>query len=194
MGSLIFNFLKRAVIVPAVITGIVLAVFLMRMPSQIASSKERFVQTEASDISLSDFSTVSFTAFSQLTDGDYVGTVKCDSIGMAERPIVYNTLNKAFIYLDARSTEPWDNGCVILWGENNAAQLLNLHSAKIADTFEVSFYENESRSYSLQKIVTNVTEDEIYDYSEADTLLLILPYNDFSALGESRLYTIYIAK
>ncbi len=194
MGSLIFNFFKRALLVPAIVTGIIFAALLAYLPAISASSDNLQPNEVNGSPDLSSYSSKQYSEFSELKSEDLIGTIACEAAGLGETPVLYNSQKNTNLSLLKSSSEPWNNGSVVVYGENRGNQFSPLHRAEVGDVVDFSFYSNNSYEYEIEEIKTGLSYGEISSFSGDNTLVLAYSYNDFSDLGNSYLYTVFIAK
>ncbi|MFR5875190.1 MAG: sortase domain-bontaining protein [Eubacterium sp.] len=192
MTGLSFNFIKRAFIVPIIVTVIVIAMTFIAAPRMAASTQ--ITESSTSKIDLSGYSLVEYDRFKDLEPGAYIGSFSCDAIGINAAITYSEDISKSSILLSDKSIEPWNNGCVILKGSNTSAQFKNLHKAEIGDEVNVDFYSNNSYTYKIADITYGNTEDDISSFKQSNTLIMCLPYNNFDDLGNSYYYAVYFAE
>lgn len=76
MDSLKFNFVRRAFIVPVLLSAVVIAIIWFAAPKIIESSNAVSVAA-VSNVNISKYSLNEYNKFSQLKSGGYVATVNC---------------------------------------------------------------------------------------------------------------------
>lgn len=76
MNSLKFNFVRRAFIIPVLLSAIVVAVVWFTAPKMIESSNAVSVAA-ATDVDISKYKLNEYDKFSQLKSGEYVATIAC---------------------------------------------------------------------------------------------------------------------
>ena len=192
MASLLFNFFKRAIIVPVVVTALVIGSIYAFSPTFITEGTQRTVST-GENIDLSDYKVKEYSSFKQLKPGDYIGTVSCKSVDLGETPIVYISKNEKAVYAIDGSVEPWNGGSILIIGNDVYSQFLKLYNSEKGDKVSVNFYSGDTYNYKIEKKVAGVTESELKNYIKDGKLVLAVPYNDFSNLGTSFFYFLYIA-
>ena len=195
MRALAFNFVRRAIIVPVVVTALLLAVLMYMAPRQIAQSAANVNTVYAGGVSLASFNTVDYDSFSALTEDAFVGTLSCEALEMPAVAVLNGTQNNANIGMAENSAEPWgSNSGILLIGMNTVNQLKYLHSAAVGNEFTFSFYGNGNYRYAVERVVPNCAEDDLDAYCEEGTLVLCLPYNDVSSEDAPALYLVCVAR
>ncbi|MBE6720559.1 MAG: hypothetical protein E7571_07925 [Ruminococcaceae bacterium] len=179
MDSLIFSFIKRAVIVPSIITAVVIGCLLGA--SRLAPQQQ---STVLSDVV---YQQKAFDSFGSLIEGDYVGKITCGSDFAAD--ITFGESVSGSLVLDTDSTEPWKNGRAIVVGTGAANQLGTLRHLKAGDSVTLEVYSNSGYTYKITSVKSGLTFGETKKI-KAD-LLICRSYNDFSDLAFSKLYTVY---
>ena len=195
MTSLLLNFFRRAVIVPIVLTVVAALGVYFVAPKLVNTKAEEAVASEDAVIDLSSYDTREYKSFSQLTEGEYVGTIECPNIGLGKTAVVYQTDKTNFIYTSSDSKEPWNNngGAAILTTDTKS-DLSKFYNAEKGDKITVDYYSNGEYTYKLDKKITGLTQKDIKNYIKPSTLVICVPYNDFTDLTYSYFYTIYIAR
>ncbi len=189
MLSIIFNLVKRAIIIPAVVLAVAIAglTFLMPRLSFVSERTEK-------EFDISSYNPVQYDEFSTLSEEAFVGFLSTEDFEFRQIPVLYNSDTGAGVSLYDISKEPWNGGGLILTGKNTYNQFRLLHNARVGDKISFDFYDNASFDYKISKIIPNVRGDELTSYYKDKTLVMCLPYNDFSNLGDLYYYTVYIAK
>ena len=193
MKSIVLSFIRRAVIVPVLITAVVTAVIYFALPKFLNDSDEGKSAYTVTSLDLSPYNVNQYDAFSELEKNDFVGSVYSEKLGFGESAVLFDC-DGEHISLDKDSAEPWNSGGVILYGDDSSSQFGNLENAEIGDEITVKFYSNEEYTYTVTDIKANLRYDEVKKYAADNTLIAAISYNDFSNLGEDYLYTIYIAE
>ena len=196
MGSLLLNFTKRAVIIPLIITGLIIAAVTFIAPSAIKKSEARFEgASNVAGVDLSKYSTRHYQKFSELSEDDLAGIISSDDIEIPEAAVLYDSHNILNVWLSAQSKEPWNNGGgIIIRGSNVSNQLKGIYSAKEGNRITVDFLSNGKYEYEISKVYSGVSEDEIEGYSVDNSLVIAMPYNYFTDSDNSYLYFVYVAK
>ncbi len=192
MASLLFNFFKRAIIVPVIVTAIVLGAIYMIVPKYVNEEQTRPVSVNER-IDLSQYSVKEYNSFKQLKAGDYVGAISCENIDLGKTAVLYLSENDNGVYVDSPSAEPWNGGSVVIIGNDVNRQFGKFYNSKNGDKIELEFYSGDTYTYKIQKKVVGVTKKDISKYMNGESLILAVPYNDFSNLDGSFFYTLYIA-
>lgn len=196
MNDLKSSYIKKAVVFPLVTVAVLIVIAALAVPKIIASlpvatDKTQAVKTyNAKDY---DYYLREFDSFDDLRLNRFVGWISSDdaALGCA---VTYNSENEDTdaASLMPESAEPWNNGCVMIVGDNTDGEFRNLHKAAVGDIVTVDFYAKDSYSYKIKQIEVNLTRDEILNYKKDNTLILCRPYKNFEENG-SYFYTIYIA-
>lgn len=195
MRTLLVNFIRRAIVVPLVAAVLAAAFLIFVGPRAIAKSSVPVAETAVIEsVDLTGYALRSYDTFKQLKSGDFVATIKCEKIAFGEKAVVYDSSEKSNIVMHKLSTEPWNNGGVMFIGANTSEQFKDLHNAKAGDKFVVSFYDNETYTYKLKKIIPSADAKELTSYIKDNTLVLCLQYNDFKDLGNKYFYQVFIAE
>lgn len=193
MNSLILNFIKRAVIVPVIVTALCVCGVRFIAPKLVESSNQvSAVTSESVDASI--YNLVKYNNFNDLKKNDYVATVTCETVGMSCAAVFNCEDEPKAVDVDASSTEPWNDGTVVLVGENTASQFNKLHKANLGDEVVVEFYKHDKYTYKISKIEHSYSRENIQNSMKYKGLLLCCAYNDFSDLENSKLYTVYFAE
>jgi len=182
--------MQKVLLVPLLTVAVLLTATALAVPALEKTSADEKTQEVQPSL---QYDTVSYQSFSELQDENYVGEIQCKAVGLSV-PVVYNAAMTGTVSMAKGATEPWKNGCVVLYGNNVKAQFRALHGAQAGDTFEIAFYENGTYTYRLKSIAYIRMEKEIDTMKKSGTLLLCLRYNDFANLDQSYLYTVYTAE
>lgn len=192
MTGLGFNFIRRAFIVPITATVIAIAMISITVPKIAASTQV----TEASvpEVDLSSLTLVDYDNFDDLEAGNYIGTISSDALGI-NAAVTYSLDSvKNTVLLDDISKEPWNNGCIVLYGANTGSQFKNLHHAQVGDEVIIDFYSNDDYTYKITDISYGNTEKDVPSFRQNNALIMCLPYNNFDDLGNSYYYAVYVAE
>lgn len=197
MNDLKSSYIKKTVIFPLVTVAILIVVAALSVPKIIASlpvatDKTQAVKTyNAKDY---DYYLKEFDSFEELRLNRFVGWISSDDVALG-CAVTYNSEDEdtKASSLMPESTEPWNNGCVMIAGDNTDDEFRNLHKASVGDEVTVDFYAKDSYTYKIKQIEVNLTRDEILKYKKDNTLILCRPYKNFEKDG-SYFYTIYIAE
>lgn len=134
-----------------------------------------------------------YNEFSELNHNRFIGWLSSEDValGCAVTFDSENENSNAASLLKG-STEPWNNGCVMIIGKNSDAEFRNLHKAKIGDKIDIEFYKNGTYHYQINSIEYIVSRDEIKDFSDKNKLIMCLPYKNFEKDNDF-FYTVYTA-
>ena len=134
-----------------------------------------------------------YNVFSELNHNRFIGWLSSEDValGCAVTFDSENENSNAASLLKG-STEPWNNGCVMIIGNNSDAEFRNLHKAKIGDKIDIEFYKNGTYHYQINSIEYIVSRDEIKDFSDKNKLIMCLPYKNFEK-DNAFFYTVYTA-
>ena len=198
MTSLMFNFVKRAIIIPILLLVIVVVCIYLVVPRMLntanaAPSTETVEDADIVDLSYS-YDTVEYDSFNKLGQGNYVGTIECANVGMSKIAIVYDDDQKNAVSTFTGSREPWKNGSIAIITNDISSDLSKIYNAEKGDEIKVDFFSNNEYTYTLEKKVIGKTEKDIKSYMNGTDLVICVPYNNFSDLSNSFYYTIYIAR
>ena len=193
MASLLFNFFKRAIVVPVVVTAIVIGIIYAFAPKFINEEKNR-VPASNETVNLSEYDVKDYNNFDELKHGGYIGKISCKSVDIGELPVVYARQTKKAVYAIESSSEPWNGGGMLIIGYDTFEQFAKLYNSEKGDKVTLEFYSKDTYNYKIESKVTGVRENELKNFIEEDKLILAVPYNDFSNLGNSYFYTLYVAR
>ena len=194
MDSLKFNFVRRAFIIPALLSAVIIAVIWFAAPKMIESSNAVSV-VAATDVNISKYKLNEYNKFSQLKSGDYVATITCKNSAVSCPVLYLDDIETGTAYMPKFSTEPWNNGTVAFVGDNFESEFKSLHSAKIGDEVYVNFYKHGTYTYKITKITANNKLSDLKQYEkQKNKLILCLPYTDFESADSSSIYTFFIAE
>lgn len=191
MNSLTFNFIKRAIIVPVAVTAAFVAILAFTLPGVVARSQNSSSSSET--VQQMNYERVDYKKFSELKDNTYVGYISSSDFSLGTN-VLMNSSKANCVSLSKDSTEPKNDGCLIIFGDNVKTQFKNLHLADTGDTVELELNGRNKYEYKIKKIIHNKTKEDISAYKKADSLIMCLSYNDFTNLGNSYLYTLYVAE
>lgn len=194
MDSLKFNFVRRAFIVPVLLSAVVIAIIWFAAPKIIESSNAVSVAA-VSDVNISKYNLNEYNKFSQLKSGGYVATVNCKNPAVSCPVLYLDDIETGTAYMSKNSTEPWNNGTVAFVGDNFDSEFKSLHSAKVGDKIYVNFYKHGTYTYKVTKITANKKLSDLKLYEkQKNKLILCLPYTDFESADNSLIYTFFIAE
>ena len=190
MNSLVFNFIKKGIIIPLAITALFIAGIAVVAPEL----GKRYQTTYPAQVSQQlEYEKIDYDLFKDLKSDDTIGYMSSDDISLSSN-ILFNTQKANYASLSKKSSEPWNNGCVIVFGNNVISQFKSLHNAGIGNKIDFEIYGHDKYTYKITKIVHNQTQEDIEAFKQDNTLIMCLSYNDFSNLGNSYFYTLYIAE
>lgn len=192
MASLLLNFIKRAIIIPIAVTVIVIGVIYSAVPRFISEGQTR-TSSLNDRIDLSLYNVKEYNSFKELNAGDYIGDLRCENIDLGSTAVVYKTESDNAVYASGVSKEPWSGGSMLIIGSDNSSQFGKFYNSKKGDKISLEFYSKETYKYKIEKKVVGVTDSELNGYVKDGKLIIAVPYNDFSNLGSSFFYTLYIA-
>ena len=192
MASLLLNFIKRAIIIPIAVTVIVIGVIYSAVPRFISEGQTR-TSSLNDRIDLSLYNVKEYNSFKELNAGDYIGDLRCENIDLGSTAVVYKTESDNAVYASGVSKEPWSSGSMLIIGNDNSSQFGKFYNSKKGDKISLEFYSKETYKYKIEKKVVGVTDSELNGYVKDGKLIIAVPYNDFSNLGSSFFYTLYIA-
>jgi sortase (surface protein transpeptidase) len=192
MNSLTFNFIKRAFIIPIAVTLVVVLGMFIFIPT---SSSAQSTTTSVSKIDLSGYSLAQYSKFKQLDISAYVGSISSDSLGI-NCAITYSldSENINTVLLSENSTEPWNDGSVVLLGDDNTSEFKTLHDSVIGDEITIDFYSNNKYTYKINDVSYGKTLKDIKSYNKKNTLVMYVPYSNFDDLSNSYYYVEYVAE
>lgn len=193
MNSWTSNFVKRALVIPGIITVVIIAIILLIVPKMISDSNHKEADS-VEVIDLSQFNVKEYETISELKRDGYVGSFSCSDVSLEDVPVVYNALESSNVSAIKGSVEPWaKKGGIVVKGITTH-QMPKLDNAKIGDTIQFNYYGNNSYSYKIRRIIPAADSSELSKYLEDKTLAVAVPFNDFSNLGEKYFYTVYVAE
>ena len=105
MDSLKFNFVRRAFIVPVLLSAVVIAIIWFAAPKIIESSNAVSVAA-VSNVNISKYSLNEYNKFSQLKSGGYVATVNCKNPAVSCPVLYLDDIETGTAYMSKNSTEP----------------------------------------------------------------------------------------
>lgn len=193
MKPLLLNFIKRFILVPVLLTALIIVGVGIKLPSVVADSKSVTVITSPV-VDIDKYNLVSYKSFKDLKSGDYVATVSCEELRINCVACFDSSAELHAAEVLKQSKEPWNNGNVAIIGENLTTQFKYLHNASIGTEIVVNYYQNETCTYSIKKIVDICKKENIIDYLKQYNLVLCIPYVDFDSPTGSMLYHVYLAE
>lgn len=194
MGSLIFNFIKRALIVPTVITVLVIVAAFSYLNPAAAASQAKLEPKTAQELDLSGYTSSLYESFSELQEGDFIGTLSGEDFGLFETAVCYNTDSRLNVSVAEASTTPWETGALLLVGSDTATQLNALHNAVIGDVLTLDITGKGVYTYTITRIDTAVSQEQLDDYYTDGTLAVAMPYKNFSSVTAEDDYIVFSAE
>lgn len=197
MNKLKRSYIKRALVIPLLILAVLIVAATIAVPKIIASMPVSTDKTHAvTKYNPEDYDLYlrEYKRFDELSLNRFVGWISSEDIALG-CAVTYDSEkeNTECVSLLPSSTEPWNDGCVIIVGKNTDALFRNLHKAEIGDTVNIEFYKNPSYKYRIADIVYVSEYDEIARHKKKNSLIMCLPYKNFGG-GDEYIYTLYIAK
>lgn len=196
MNRLKSSYIMRAIVYPFLILAILIITATLTVPKFIASlpvATDKVHAVTQYNVADYDMFPMEYNRFSELSHNRFIGWLSSEDVALG-CAVTYDSENES---TDASSllkgsTEPWNNGCVMIIGKNSDAEFRNLHKAEIGDKTDVEFYENGTYHYQISKIEYAVARDEISEFKKKNTLIMCVPFKNFEASNEF-FYTVYIA-
>ncbi|WP_297131344.1 sortase domain-bontaining protein [uncultured Eubacterium sp.] len=196
MNKLKSSYIKRAVVYPLfVLAGLIITATIV-VPKFIASlpvATDKVHAVTQYNVEDYDMFPTKYNSFSELKHNRFVGWLSSEdaALGCA---ITYDSEDESteVASLIKGSTEPWNDGCVMIVGKNSDAVFRNLHKSKIGNKIDVEFYENSTYTYKISSVDYMISRDEIKNFKKKNSLVMCLPYVNFAENG-SFYYTVYVA-
>lgn len=200
MTSLSFNFIKRAILYPLIVTALVCSVISFALSRQVQSSVSS-ASVKTAEVNIYDYSPKEYSAFSELKEGKYALTIIRKDV---QSVVLYDNVEEQsdisnLYYLHPSSTEPWNNGCVKVMSDS-WYQMNKILDIKIGDTIEGDFYhsdDNESDTtvykYKVKKIMNSKSAKSITNFDQADSLLICTSYENLADKNQ-KLYYVVVAE
>lgn len=197
MTSLLFNFIKRAILYPLIVTVLVCLGISFAISSQVQSSVSS-ASVKSAEVSIYDYSPKEYSAFSELKQGKYALTITHKNVQSA---VLYDNVEAQtdisnLYYLHPSSTEPWNHGCVKVMSDS-WYQMNKAFDIKIGDTIEGDFYhsdDNESDitvyKYKVKRIMNSKSAKSITKFDKADSLLICTSYENLADKNQKMYYVI----
>ena len=185
-ASILINFIKRAVVVPIILTAITICgVYVF----DYNESGKQSTTPKSTPV----YNVQEFEMFSQLEEGSYVGKLRSESLNFSSDITAFESVSSSLV-LNESSKEPWKNGSVILIGTSAKNQLAVFRGAKKGDKLSLEIYVNDKLEYTITDIEYGLHYEELEKLSGKDKLFVCRSYNDFSNLSKSKLYAVYSAE
>lgn len=196
MNRLKSSYIMRAVVYPLLVLAVLIITATFVVPKFIDSlpvATDKVHAVTQYNVKDYDMFPTKYNEFSELNHNRFIGWLSSEDValGCAVTFDSENENSNAASLLKG-STEPWNNGCVMIIGKNFDAEFRNLHKAKIGDKIDIEFYKNGTYHYQINSIEYIVSRDEIKDFSDKNKLIMCLPYKNFEKDNDF-FYTVYTA-
>ena len=196
MNRLKSSYIMRAVVYPRLVLAVLIITATFVVPKFIDSlpvATDKVHAVTQYNVKDYDMFPTKYNEFSELNHNRFIGWLSSEDValGCAVTFDSENENSNAASLLKG-STEPWNNGCVMIIGKNSDAEFRNLHKAKIGDKIDIEFYKNGTYHYQINSIEYIVSRDEIKDFSDKNKLIMCLPYKNFEKDNDF-FYTVYTA-
>lgn len=196
MNRLKSSYIMRAVVYPLLVLAVLIITATFLVPKFIDSlpvATDKVHAVTQYNVKDYDMFPTKYNEFSELNHNRFIGWLSSEDValGCAVTFDSENENSNAASLLKG-STEPWNNGCVMIIGKNSDAEFRNLHKAKIGDKIDIEFYKNGTYHYQINSIEYIVSRDEIKDFSDKNKLIMCLPYKNFEK-DNAFFYTVYTA-
>jgi len=190
MKSLKLTHIIRGIVIP-IIVALVFSAALFAVEPMFAETMKTIYTAPSSQ--KNDYERVKYNSFKELKTDNAVGYLSSSDFKFSTN-VLYSSSQAKYSSLGTLSTEPWNEGCAVVYGKYVYSQLRFLDNANIGDSVTFDIYNHEKYTYKIKKIINNQTEDDIKSLRTSNTLLMCVEYNDFSNLGSSYFYTVYVAE
>lgn len=196
MNRLKSSYIMRAVVFPLLVLAVLIITATFVVPKFIDSlpvATDKVHAVTQYNVKDYDMFPTKYNEFSELNHNRFIGWLSSEDValGCAVTFDSENENSNAASLLKG-STEPWNNGCVMIIGKNSDAEFRNLHKAKIGDKIDIEFYKNGTYHYQINSIEYIVSRDEIKNFSDKNKLIMCLPYKNFEKDNDF-FYTVYTA-
>lgn len=196
MNRLKSSYIMRAVVYPLLVLAVLIITATFVVPKFIDSlpvATDKVHAVTQYNVKDYDMFPTKYNKFSELNHNRFIGWLSSEDValGCAVTFDSENENSNAASLLKG-STEPWNNGCVMIIGKNSDAEFRNLHKAKIGDEIDIEFYKNETYHYQINSVEYIVSRDEIKNSSDKNKLIMCLPYKNFEKDNDF-FYTVYTA-
>ena len=196
MNRLKSSYIMRAVVYPLLVLAVLIITATIVVPKFIDSlpvATDKVHAVTQYNVKDYDMFPTKYNEFSELNHNRFIGWLSSEDValGCAVTFDSENENSNAASLLKG-STEPWNNGCVMIIGKNSDAEFRNLHKVKIGDEIDIEFYKNGTYHYQINSIEYIVSRDEIKDFSDKNKLIMCLPYKNFEK-DNAFFYTVYTA-
>lgn len=194
MRSLIFNFIKRSVLVPVVVTAAVLALLLTLGGRAATASQAKLTPAAAAAPDLSGYSSSLYDSFEQLTDGALIGTLSGLDGALSDKVVCYQPTDRSQLAMAEGSTAPWNGGAMLITGTDTENQLAAMHRAKVGSDLTLTVIGRDTYPYTVTRIDAGVTEENLASYLQENTLVVAFPYKNLAVGSNADLYIVCIAE
>ncbi|MDO4363898.1 MAG: sortase [Clostridia bacterium] len=196
MNRLKSSYIMRAVVYPLLILAVLIITATFVVPKFIDSlpvATDKVHAVTQYNIKDYDMFPTRYNKFSELNHNRFIGWLSSEDIALG-CAVTFDSENENSnaASLIKGSTEPWNNGCVMVIGKNTDDEFRNLHKAQIGDKVDIEFYKNGTYHYQISDIEYIVSRDEIKDFSDKNKLVMCLPYKNFEKDNDF-FYTVYTA-
>lgn len=196
MNRLKSSYIMRAVVYPLLVLAVLIITATIVVPKFIDSlpvATDKVHAVTQYNVKDYDMFPTKYNEFSELNHNRFIGWLSSEDValGCAVTFDSENENSNAASLLKG-STEPWNNGCVMIIGKNSDAEFRNLHKTKIGDEIDIEFYKNGTYHYQINSVEYIVSRDEIKDFSDKNKLIMCLPYKNFEK-DNAFFYTVYTA-
>lgn len=196
MNRLKSSYIMRAVVYPLLILAVLIITATFVVPKFIDSlpvATDKVHAVTQYNVKDYDMFPTRYNKFSELNHNRFIGWLSSEDVALG-CAVTFDSENENSnaASLIKGSTEPWNNGCVMVIGKNTDDEFRNLHKAQIGDKVDIEFYKNGTYHYQISDIEYIVSRDEIKDFSDKNKLVMCLPYKNFEKDNDF-FYTVYTA-
>lgn len=196
MNRLKSSYIMRAVVYPLLVLAVLIITATIIVPKFIESlpvATDKVQAVTQYNVKDYDMFPTKYSKFSELEHNRFIGWLSSEDVALG-CAVTYNSENENSnaASLLKGSTEPWNNGCVMIIGKNTDNEFRNLHKAKIGDKIDIEFYKNDTYHYQISDVEYIVSRDEISNFKGKNKLIMCLPYKNFEKDDEF-FYTVYTA-
>lgn len=194
MKKLRSSYIKKATLFPLITIVALIIVSIIAVPKLLPMIPTATDATKAvKEYNADDYYLVNYSNFEDLRLNNFVGWLSSDDIALG-CAVTYKSENEDTnaASLLSMSTEPWNDGTIVIIGSNTDKEFRNLHKAAINNTFNIEFHQHNNYTYKIKEIIPTKSKDEIKEYTDEADAILCLPYNDFSKFGKEYFYTLYV--
>lgn len=196
MNRLKSSYIMRAVVYPLLVLAVLIIIATIIVPKFIESlpvATDKVQAVTQYNVKDYDMFPTKYSKFSELEHNRFIGWLSSEDVALG-CAVTYNSENENSnaASLLKSSTEPWNNGCVMIIGKNTDNEFRNLHKAKIGDKIDIEFYKNDTYHYQISDVEYIVSRDEISNFKGKNKLIMCLPYKNFEKDDEF-FYTVYTA-